>query len=604
MDHGRDARRGDVPLMPRVPVPAGLESSGLHPLPTPYGDTSVSPQAFGAGVGGAIEGAGDVVGEFARDARREANAAQVMNAIGMVKKAQNDLILDPENGYVGKMGDDALKARKPTLDAYEESIKNAAATLQNDDQRRMWTQHEITLRDQGYQHVVSHEAVQIKDAALAKASGAIDQTTRALQSPAVISNPADRDQHLADLENLARGKALVRFGQSATPEAIASVVGPAMQQAGLDAMEAAVATKDPTIVSDTFQKVGPMLGVHQHVYGKIVQSIQAQAAIHGQASGIIAHASTPVAMPGGVEVARLDATKLDAELAKVPQDSPYRAEIEKEVERRQAGLDKAWNTVVAQTVARVQSAGTDPNTGAFSLQGAAVSPRDRLWLQQNAPDKLIALSALDARLQRQHQKGASTEEREASRDALGDLLLDMADPGRRSDFYGPMSAADFNEALNDQPLTAIDRKSAIREFAKVKAEAGKLTDKAITVAKEEIAKAFPTQPDKAKKYMSALMQDLNQFVAQEKERNNGKAPADADLRARAAYMLARPPGEHWWNSPDRRIDSLVQQSLDAAKTGPVVTTSGTSGFRYSKDRKTRYPADAHGNRLGPNERVP
>src|SRR5205807_1989525 len=80
-----------------------------------------------------------------------------------------------------------------------------------------------------------------------------------------------------------------------------------------------------------------------------------------------AAAATPMVVPGGQQIARLDPAKLAERLAAVPADDPNRAEIEKEVERRQTGLDRVFNATAAQVVQRLETAGTDASTGSFSL---------------------------------------------------------------------------------------------------------------------------------------------------------------------------------------------------------------------------------------------
>lgn len=526
-------------------------------LPTPFSNVPYSPLGFGAGVGGGLQQFAEAASNLYAQSLERANSARLMKEVGEFGLKADVLLHDPKVGVLNLQGEEALRAFDPAVQKLKDIQTKTEAVFPDEQQRAQFRAHSSGIMRAAVRQLYVHQADQgekLEQLGLVTTQHSmLNSAVKAVDQPSADSYTATAaDATFAYWSHRANDQVATEKKR----EYVAAATG-----ARLDRLLANPDTAAAGI--DLFQSRRDALPADRlDTYEKLTGALQKQREVNLQAAQVIVGATKAVPVPdgNGTQVPRVDATKLSAAVLGLP-DSPNRDLVVKAIEQRQQVFDKVWNETVAQRVAAAQTQGTNAATGEFTLSKASM--QDRVWLQENAPEKLIALRGLDARPRRVD----SGEERTASKNALADVLLDMADPSRRGAFYGPLSAPQFNLILNDQPLTGIDRRTAIIEFKKIKAEAGKVQDTVLSVSKQTLAEAFPTQPNQAKKYLPALVQDLHQFVDTEKARNNGKAPGDAEMRARTLFMLSRPPGEHWWNSPDRRIEEMVKQSTEAAKTG-------------------------------------
>src|SRR5438132_4607299 len=134
--------------MPRVPVPSFSDTHGLAPLPGPMQNPGIAnPNNFGAQLGDAIQNSADIGGLIYQRAKHEADVTAVVGAMEQGKQALNDIVLDTQKGYASLKGADALAARQPTLDAYDKALADAGSSLANDEQKRMWQDKLLSLRE-------------------------------------------------------------------------------------------------------------------------------------------------------------------------------------------------------------------------------------------------------------------------------------------------------------------------------------------------------------------------------------------------------------------------------------------------------------------------
>lgn len=533
-------------------------------LPTPYSDVSYSPQGFGAGVGDAVQQVAGVLEQQAKKAKADADATAVIGAIGAAKGVLNTTILDPQAGYFGTKGADAISKRDDFVRQFNDGIGKAESALTNDDQRRAFEQHAIDIREDGLKHIYSHEAAQQEDVSKAAFAGSADQTIRTMQ--AVVGSPTDLANQLADLHTLAIAEGQRRFGNN--PQAIQSVVAPVMQKAAIDTMEAATSSTDPNRPPDpgaaaaAFEAVSPYLLNHERHYSAIVQQMKVQQAVKTQVAQLVSGAATTVVLPGGMQIPRLDDAKLDSALLAMP-DSPQRGDVEKAIEQRRTILGKLWGQAVGQQVAAAETQGTNPITGAFSLD--RVPAPLKLWLQQNAPDKLIALRGLDARQQRL----ASTEDRQISAGNYNNLVGQLIDPTLRKPVFGQMTPAEFQSFLLDDGkfpggFTDGDTKRALQAFQKLKGEAGKLEEPVPRAVPEVLRAAFPNDPDglQQKKYQGLLHDSMQRFVDDYRQTHKGVAPTSDEVRKFGESQLAKGKVEGTGTLYDDRVRLIEFQRRD------------------------------------------
>lgn len=581
-------------------------------LPTPYRSVPYSPQGFGAGIGASVQQAAEVFGGLARKAKSDADTTATIGAIGSVKGALNTVVLDPVKGYFSLKGDDAIKKRDDYLRAFNDAVTKAESALTNDDQRRAFAQHATTIREEAVRHVYAHESAQMEDVSKAAFAGAADQTMHTIQ--ATVGSPDDLGKQLNDLRTLATAEGQRRFGNN--PQAIQSVVAPVMQKAAIDAMEAASSSGNPDVAKGAFDRVQPYLLNHEHHYFAIVEALQQKKIVNDQAMHAVNDALSTTILPGGVVVPRLDAAKLAAAVLAVP-EGPLRDQAVKTIEQRQTVFDKVWSGAVGQQVMLAEKEGLDPITGEFSL--ARVTPQRKLWLQENAPDKLIALRTLDARAQRQD----SVEVRQLSAGNYNNLVAELIDPEKRKPFFAKMSPEEFRSYIRDEDkfpggFTVNAEKLALVQFKGLKDAAGKLEEPIPSAVNELLKAALPVEKNRLP-YVGPLHDALQRFVTDYETAHKGVAPTSAEVRQFGADELAKGsvtavgavPGFFDFNSV-RRIDfQTMPKHADKQfnpEAGGQPETRATAAktvrsYRYSADRKKRAPVYADGS-LGPVEESP
>jgi hypothetical protein len=252
-----------------------------RPLPTPYQDVPYSPLGFGGGVGAGAQQVAQGLSEVYKKAKDSADTSAVIGAIGQARKALNEVILDPQQGYISTHGTDAVAQREKYVDKFNDSITAAASTLTNDDQKRAFAQHVQAIQEEGIRHVYSHEAVQQEDVERAAFAGTTDEARKSMQW--AIDNPNDLKKQLDQLRTLATAEGIRRFGNSAA--AMQSVVAPEMGKAAISTMEAALASQDPKMAQTAFDAVKPyFLSNHEHVYGNQVRALQTHVQVAGRRS--------------------------------------------------------------------------------------------------------------------------------------------------------------------------------------------------------------------------------------------------------------------------------------------------------------------------------
>lgn len=130
--------------MPRVPE---YQPGQVRPnaLPTVRQTATADGDTFGGGIGraltqsgGAMQQAGGQVGQVALLEQEKLDEAAVKEADVKFNTARRDLLFNPETGYYGTKGKDALVRRQEVETALQKARQEVATSLANDRQRRMF----------------------------------------------------------------------------------------------------------------------------------------------------------------------------------------------------------------------------------------------------------------------------------------------------------------------------------------------------------------------------------------------------------------------------------------------------------------------------------
>lgn len=592
--------------IPGVPDPTVNEA----PLPTPYERPFATPEAQGAGLGTELTRAGGVAEDLAREWRQKADTSAVLGAQAQAKAAYNDLILDPVKGYSSLRGADAMKGRDAVLQKFNQRMQEISQGLSNDEQRLHFAQTAKAIQQQGYAHVASHEGLEQERYMQAQFRGNLDQTMVTMENPATVSDPAALKAQIDSLFQAGIDEAKRRYGQNASKDAVASVVVPELQKAALGTMEAAISTQDPTIAKAAFDQVGKyMVTNHQRFYAGLVEKLSTQAAVASQTRQIISSSAVSVPIPGGDPIAHIDGTQVAAKVAALPPETPHLGDIIKSTETEQARQGKVWEAATGTILGRVGSAAL--LGGGFDLDRA--KPQDVEWLRVNAYSDLLKL--------RQQETKANSKQ---SEEAFSGFASDLA---AHRDVYVNMSVPELEKHTLDLGMNGKDRVRALKLFQGV--QQGQLAEKINQTVGDELKKAFEYDQQARDQLHGRLLDATTKFVDTWKASTEGKVPPTEKIREFvASELVAGKVGDvHWyWDPRMRRIEyettpeykgkpftplnstgPAPQPPVTAATPvprGTIQRPTGFAGYRSSPDGKTRFPADAQGKRLGPDEPAP
>lgn len=526
--------------IPGVPDPRAATA----PLPGVYEQPYASAEAQGAGVGRLVERGAQMAGDFAREAKAKADMSQVLGAVASGKDALNKIILDDQSGYSSLRGADAMAGRQKALEAFDKSMAQARARL-TDDQRRMFEPHALSIHEQAFSHVISHEAQEQERYSQAQFRGNLDATMETMQKPAILSDSGALRLQVDSLYQAGIDEARRRYGADASKDAISAVVTPELQKAALGGMQAALAqaeqSGDPTVAQNALKTLGGYLITgHQKQFAGMVEAMTAKVVILADARRIVGGSVESLAVPGGDPVAQVDGAKFAALIAAIPDDAPHREEIVKAAEASRDRLQKALDGAVSKVVSRVLAAGDPDATGDFRLDRPSVSAADRQWLRRVDEKKLIALRDMEDKGRRQ----TTREDDHQSQRNYNNLITQMMDAKARRQDWGQMSPDEFRSRLLDDsqyPGGFTDKwtKAANSAFAKLKGEIGK-PEEPIQASVNEVLKAvFKTNPNGAKDYVGPVHDAIVRFIDSEKQKHNGVAPDIATVRAFGEKELAK-----------------------------------------------------------------
>lgn len=106
-------------------------------------------------VGDALTRAGRLAAREYQEERQKANRAALRDAELAAMEAENELLYDPDNGFMNKEGDNAFRARKPTVDSYDARMMEIAENIRDADTREEFTQRLGRARRLGFMRNVN-----------------------------------------------------------------------------------------------------------------------------------------------------------------------------------------------------------------------------------------------------------------------------------------------------------------------------------------------------------------------------------------------------------------------------------------------------------------
>lgn len=523
-------------------------------LPADYSRPFATPQGQGAALGGVMEQGAHVASQYAVDAIDRANVAATDGAWGAGKQVLNIKVKDPAPdgvGYARLRGKDAMDERTRTVETVNKSLDEVNASL-NPEQQRMFAPRLQSLKEEAFNHIISHESTEQNRYTQQLFQGTSDSIMQEMQMPDALKDPVKLAQKRRDLMQVGINRAKETLGKNASSEAIQSVLVPDMQQAALGTMQAALQeaerTGDPTIAQNAFKVMGKdLLKNHQKQIGGMVEALTAKKAIADGAQGVIGAATDSVILPDGGQVARVDGGKVAAGVANLKDDTPHLSEIQDTIEKKQARLGKVWDGAVGTVYDRVE--GDSLKGGGFDLDRA--SAVDKEWLRQHAPGLLH-------RLEKEDERGTRATATRESHDAYSELMLDM---DANKEAYKEMSVPEFGQVAVKRGVGGLDLDKARKHFADV--QKGGLSETINKTVAESLTNVFPDDAETRKHLQGDLLDATKAFVEDWQKNTKGQTPKTKDIRqfVEAELVSGKVKDVHWYFDP--RVTRLEYQRTDA-----------------------------------------
>lgn len=162
-----------MPQIPRYSTPE-VQVQGL-PTPTAQG---LSPEAFGAGFGRALDGISRDVLKVAKEEKEQADRTAVLNARTSLDKIEVDLLYGNKDkpGALSNKGENAFSIDKPTLEAYDKSVSDISAGLKDPRQQETFRLFASERRNDVQKQLARHINTELQSYATEKNQAALEST--------------------------------------------------------------------------------------------------------------------------------------------------------------------------------------------------------------------------------------------------------------------------------------------------------------------------------------------------------------------------------------------------------------------------------------------
>jgi hypothetical protein len=305
------------------------DAGNVQQLPTPYEQGGFSPQAFGAGLGDAVDKGAALLAGVRRKAKDDADTTAVIGAMGSAQDAYNAQVLDHKTGYSALRGEQAVAARDDAIKKYNEALQKIGEGLTTPEQRNHFGRFAITMQERARNHIETHFAQQAEVFATTKYEGTQQSFLRVLAQPGVVDNAGERDRQMLQLGNNAAAEAYRRG------EAPALLVGQAEDRGTRTMLDNLLAGKNPNLLeaAQVLGKYGDRLGDDRAKYQKLINDAGDVRQADAKAQEI---AKAALQANGQIDIRK--AQKLiDALPAGAMKDS-----VQQRVDHRVVIFDKAW----------------------------------------------------------------------------------------------------------------------------------------------------------------------------------------------------------------------------------------------------------------------
>ncbi len=156
---------------------------------------AVTPQALGAGVGQAVQNAGDLAFDFHQKEVQRFNETAILDADNKLNAWANSRLYDPASGVLKQpLGKDAPLVADQTVADFDKQMADIGATLTNDDQRMAFQRMAQERRFHVERQLGDYEEKETE-----RFADETDEAAIALASQAAVTDAAAADDHVQQM---------------------------------------------------------------------------------------------------------------------------------------------------------------------------------------------------------------------------------------------------------------------------------------------------------------------------------------------------------------------------------------------------------------------
>ncbi|MES2531924.1 MAG: hypothetical protein V4636_12880, partial [Pseudomonadota bacterium] len=159
---------------------------------------AVTPEALGAGVGRAIQNAGDVAFDLHEKEVQKANETAILDADNQLNAFVQQRLYDPKTGVLKQpLGKHASAAADQTLADYDKAMTDVGSRLTNDNQRIAFQK-----MAQARRFHVEHQLGDYEEGETNRYDDEVDDAAIALASQGAIADPSASDDDVAQMRQV------------------------------------------------------------------------------------------------------------------------------------------------------------------------------------------------------------------------------------------------------------------------------------------------------------------------------------------------------------------------------------------------------------------
>ena len=370
-----------------------------------YLNVSVNPNAFGVGLGGAIAQAGDALSTAAVQKQQILNEATHTDALNQAMKAASDQLFDPKQGYLTKLGKDAIDAYPDARQQLTDTFKQIRDSLPNPAVQREFDASSFRILRNAMDTMGSHADAQTKVYDIGTLQDSIKFATQN-----AVNHYNDDRQFNNGLNDIAVKSGTLGAKQGMSPEQTNQIVEQNQSAAWTQRIQR-MALDDPIAARKVFnENETSIIGAERYQLANMLQTrVDAQLS---RQDGQVAYATavtppTPAALPadkGAPIVKPFTPQQLQANAAAVQKTSQYDDLFQKYA--TQFGVSPTELKMHA-----VVESGLNPNAATTAGSSAAIPNNSVGLMQFNTADpaiqKFLAANNIDPKKPEDAIRGAA-----------------------------------------------------------------------------------------------------------------------------------------------------------------------------------------------------